>query len=174
MAGDWQEFALEKAELFSRRLRDLLSSGQGYVRAQFGMDLGLKPEMYPTWVMLTTAAVGLVLLLGLSGAAVCGWLLPGRKRRSPVTPSAREPGKARLTKTAKPEEQKRRIKRKITEKVHCLPHFVKLSLAIFFFLLLNRVISERQFITDVLPKSKIKVTNDNNKNVSSMLAKHQC
>lgn len=117
MAGDLQGFALEKAELLSSRLKDLLSSGQGYVRAQFGVDLGLKPDVYPTWVILSTAAVGLLLLLCLSWAAVCGGLLVGKKRGSPVSQGNGEPGKASLAKTAKPEEQKKRNKKKSLEKV---------------------------------------------------------
>lgn len=116
MAGDLQGFALEKAELLSSRLKELLSSGQGYVRAQFGVDLGLKPELYPTWVILSTAAVGLLLLLGLSRAAVFGWLLVGKKRGSPVTAGSGEPGKATFVKAAKPEEQKKRNKKKTLEK----------------------------------------------------------
>uniref|UniRef100_A0A7N8XA14 Metadherin a n=1 Tax=Mastacembelus armatus TaxID=205130 RepID=A0A7N8XA14_9TELE len=70
MAGDLRGFALEKAELLSSRLKEIVSAGQGYVRAQFGVDLGLKPELYPTWVILSTAAVALLLLLRLSWAAV--------------------------------------------------------------------------------------------------------
>uniref|UniRef100_A0A8C6M4C0 Metadherin a n=1 Tax=Nothobranchius furzeri TaxID=105023 RepID=A0A8C6M4C0_NOTFU len=84
MAGDLQSLALEKAELLSSRLKELLTSGQSYVRAQFGVDLGLKPELYPTWVILSTAAVGLLLLLSVSWAAICGGLLTGKKRRSPI------------------------------------------------------------------------------------------
>ncbi|XP_030268046.1 metadherin a isoform X3 [Sparus aurata] len=116
MAGDFQGFALENAELLSSRLKEVLSSGQGYVRAQFGVDLGLKPELYPTWVILSTAAVGLLLLLGLSWAAVCGGLLVGKKRGSPVTQGSCEPDKAILAKTAKPEEQKKKNKKKTIEK----------------------------------------------------------
>ncbi|XP_010728764.1 metadherin a isoform X2 [Larimichthys crocea] len=117
MAGDFQAFALKNAELLSSRLKEALSSGQGYVRAQFGVDLGLKPELYPTWVILSTAAVGLLLLLGLSWAAVCGGLLVGKKRGSPVTQQGRcEPDKAGVAKTTKPEEQKKRNKKKTLEK----------------------------------------------------------
>lgn len=117
MVGDFQGLALEKAELLSSRLKEVLSSGQGYFRAQFGVDLGLKPELYPTWIILSTAAVGLLLLLGLSWAAVCGGLLRGKKRGSPVTQGSCEPDKANLAKTAKPEEQKKRNKKKTLEKV---------------------------------------------------------
>lgn len=116
MAGDLRGFALEKAELLSTRLKELLSSGQGYVRAQFGVDLGLNPDVYPTWVVLSTAAVGLLLLLCLSWAAVCGGVFVGKKRGSPVTQGNGEPGKANFAKTAKPEEQRKRNKKKTTEK----------------------------------------------------------
>lgn len=116
MAGDFQGFALEKAELLSSRLKEALSSGQGYVRAQFGVDLGLKPELYPTWVILSTAAVGLLLLLALSWAAVCGGLFVGKKRGSLVTQGSCEPEKAISAKTAKVEEQKKRNKKKTIEK----------------------------------------------------------
>lgn len=117
MAGDLQGFALEKAELLSSRLKELISSGQGYVRAQFGLDLGLKPELYPTWVILSTVALGLLLLLSLSWAVVCGGLLVGKKRGCPVTQSSFEPAKANVAKTVKPEEPKKKNKKKTQEKV---------------------------------------------------------
>uniref|UniRef100_A0A667XB78 Metadherin a n=1 Tax=Myripristis murdjan TaxID=586833 RepID=A0A667XB78_9TELE len=108
--------ALEKAEILSSRVKELLSSGQGYIRAQFGVDLGLKPELYPTWVILSTAALGLLLLLALSWAAVCGGLVAGKKRGSSVTQASGEPVRAHFTKPAKPEEQKKRNKKKSAEK----------------------------------------------------------
>lgn len=112
MAGNLQGFALEKVELLSSRLKAVLSYGQGYIRAQFGVDLGLQPELYPTWIILSTTAVGLLLLVGLSWAAVCG-----KRRGSPVTQGSCEPDEANLSKTAKPEEQKKKNKKKTLEKV---------------------------------------------------------
>ncbi|XP_068584547.1 metadherin a isoform X2 [Cebidichthys violaceus] len=118
MVRDLRGFALEKAELLSSHLKELLSSGQGYVRDQFGVDLGLKPDVYPTWVILSTAAVGLLLLLlGLSWAAVCGSLFAGKKRGSPGTRGTSDPGKeANFAQIAKPEEQKKKNKKKPLEK----------------------------------------------------------
>ncbi|KAI4818103.1 hypothetical protein KUCAC02_011466 [Chaenocephalus aceratus] len=116
MAVDLRGFALEKAELISSRLKVLISWGQDNVRAQFGVDLGLKPEVYPTWVILSTAAVGLFLVLSLSWAAVCRGLFAGKKRGSPVPQGNGEPSKANLAKTAKPEEPKKRNKKKTIEK----------------------------------------------------------
>ncbi|KAF3833923.1 hypothetical protein F7725_025127 [Dissostichus mawsoni] len=117
MAVDLRGFALEKAELISSRLKVLIYWVQDNVRAQFGVDLGLKPEVYPTWVILSTAAVGLFLVLSLSWAAVCRGLFAGKKRGSPVPQGNGEPSKANLAKTAKPEEPKKRNKKKTIEKV---------------------------------------------------------
>ncbi|XP_037329854.2 metadherin a isoform X1 [Pungitius pungitius] len=108
MTRDLRGVALEKAELLSGHLKGLLSSGQRYVRDQLGVDLGLNPDAYPTWVILSTAAVGLLLLLRLSWAAVVG-----KKRGSPDPRSTGEPGKAQ---TAKPEEQRKKNKKKPLEK----------------------------------------------------------
>ncbi|XP_037548678.1 metadherin a [Nematolebias whitei] len=113
MAGDLKSLVLEKAELLSGRLKELVYSGQGFVQTQFGVDLGLKPELYPTWVILSTAAVGLLLLLAVSWAAVCG-----KKRGSPSNRvcGEGEPGKDDPIKSVKPEEHKKRSKKKTTEK----------------------------------------------------------
>ncbi|XP_068431502.1 metadherin a isoform X3 [Clinocottus analis] len=116
MARDLRVFALEKAELLSSRLKELLTSGQGYVRDQFGLDLGLKPDVYPTWVILSTAAVVLLLLLRLSWAAVCGGPSVGKQRGSPGSQGDGVPGKAASTSMAKPEEPKKKNKKKTVEK----------------------------------------------------------
>lgn len=113
MAGDLKGFALEKAEMLSGRLKELLFLGQDYVHTRFGLDLGLKPDQYPTWVMVSSAAAGLLLLLALSWAALCGAVTVGKKRGSPVTQVSSESAKAGpTTKTAKAEEQKKRNKKK--------------------------------------------------------------
>ncbi|KAM7373233.1 hypothetical protein PAMP_008103 [Pampus punctatissimus] len=112
MAEDLRGFVLEKAELLSSRLKDLLSSGEEYIQGQFGVDLGLKPELYPTWVVLLTTAA-----LGLLAAAVCGGLLVGKKRGCSVTQSgSSEPVKAHVAKFTKPEEQKKKNRKKTLEK----------------------------------------------------------
>ncbi|KAK5610607.1 hypothetical protein CRENBAI_002583 [Crenichthys baileyi] len=121
MAGDLWRFALETAEILATRLRELVSSGQGLVRAQFGVELGLKPELYPSWLVLSTAAVGLLLLLGASWVAVCGGagkgLLVRRKRASQVNQGGDEAGKASFNnKSVKAEEQKKRNKKKTGDK----------------------------------------------------------
>nr|XP_040044283.1 metadherin a isoform X1 [Gasterosteus aculeatus aculeatus] len=113
MTRDLRGAALEKAELLSGHLKELVSTGQQYVRDRFGVDLGLNPDVYPTWVILSTATVGLLLLLRLSWAAACGGRFAGKKRGSPDPRGAGEPGKAQ---TPKPEEQKKRNKKKPLDK----------------------------------------------------------
>ncbi|XP_061676716.1 metadherin a isoform X2 [Syngnathoides biaculeatus] len=111
--GDWGRFALEEAELLSGRLKDLLSSGQAYVRSHLGLDLGLEPELYPTWLTLTTAAACAVFLLAALWVAVCG----GRKRSPPAAAPGRVPvAKALVTKPVKPEVTKKRNAKKAAEK----------------------------------------------------------
>lgn len=121
-------FALEKAELLSSRLRELVSSGQGLVRTQFGVDLGLKPELYPSWLVLSAAAGSLLLLLLLvaSWAAVCGGggsgggggeRLVRKKRASLVNQDGDETGKASfINQSVKQEEPKKRNRKKAGEK----------------------------------------------------------
>ncbi|MEQ2208371.1 hypothetical protein XENOCAPTIV_026908 [Xenoophorus captivus] len=109
--------------MLATRLRELVSSGQGFVRAQFGVELDLKPELYPSWLVLSTAAVGLLLLLGASWAAVYGGAGGGRlvrrKLASQVNQSGDEAGKASFNnKGVKAEEQKKRNKKKTGDKVH--------------------------------------------------------
>ncbi|XP_062302138.1 metadherin a isoform X1 [Osmerus eperlanus] len=114
MATDWQALAMEQAELISSRLREILSSGQGYIRSQFGVELGLRPELYPSWAVLLTAVVGVLVVLVMSWAALCG---SGKKRITSATyGSGGGPVKAPVIKTVKSEEQKKKIKKKSVDK----------------------------------------------------------
>ncbi|CAB1320318.1 unnamed protein product, partial [Coregonus sp. 'balchen'] len=112
MATGWQALAIEQAELISSRLRELLSSGEGYIRSEFGVELGLTPELYPLWVILSAA----VLVLVLPWAAVCGGLFGGKKLGAPVTQDSGDSLKGQVNKIVKPEAQKKKTKKKCTEK----------------------------------------------------------
>nr|XP_029508670.1 protein LYRIC-like [Oncorhynchus nerka] len=114
MATDWQTSAIEQAELISSRLRELLSTGEGYIRSEFGVELGLTPELYPSWAILSAvAAVGLLVL---SWAAVCSGLFGGKKLGAPVTQDSGDSLKAQVNKIVKPEAQNKKSKKKSTEK----------------------------------------------------------
>ncbi|XP_067268512.1 metadherin a isoform X2 [Chanodichthys erythropterus] len=114
---DWRTLATQRAEYVSDRIRGLLSSGLDFLRAELGVDLGIKPEQYPPWLILSAALFGLVVLVVL---AACG----RRKRRAaPVTVSpstaAETPVKTALppkpVKT-EPSEPKKKNKKKASDK----------------------------------------------------------
>lgn len=115
---DWRTLATQRAEYVSDRIRGLLSSGLNFLRAELGVDLGIKPEQYPSWLILSAALFGLLVLVVL---AACG----RRKRRAaPVTvrPSTATeiPVKTALppkpVKT-EPSEPKKKNKKKASDKV---------------------------------------------------------
>lgn len=120
---DWRTLATQRAEYVSDRIRGLLSSGLDFLRAELGVDLGLKPEQYPSWLILSAALFGLIVLVLL---AACG----RRKRRalpvtvSPITTTttaaAETPVKTALppkpVKT-EPSEPKKKNKKKASDKV---------------------------------------------------------
>jgi len=118
MDQDWRTLATQRAEYVSDRIRGLLSSGLDFLRAELGVDLGIKPEQYPSWLILSTALIGLIVLVVLPA---CG----RRKRRAvPVTVSpstvAEIPVKTALSpKTVKtePSEPKKKNKKKASDKV---------------------------------------------------------
>lgn len=109
----------EQADLISTRLRQLMSSGLHFLHDQLGVDLGLKPELYPSWVILSTALIGLFLLLVFFAA--CGGAR--RKKQGPARSkstaavSASESAKAAPVKAPKPDEPKKKNKKKAAEKV---------------------------------------------------------
>lgn len=109
----------EQADLISTRLRQLMSSGLHFLHDQLGVDLGLKPELYPSWVILSTALIGLFLLLVFFAA--CGGAR--RKKQGPARSkstaavSASESAKAAPVKAPKPDEPKKKNKKKPAEKV---------------------------------------------------------
>ncbi|XP_036395126.1 protein LYRIC-like isoform X3 [Megalops cyprinoides] len=115
MAASWQDVATRQAELIASRLRELLSSGLGLLRSELGVDLGLEPQLYPSWVILLTALLGALLIVAL-WAAACGGIFGGKKRTISAAEERNESTKASLNKAAKTEEQKKKIKKKPTEK----------------------------------------------------------
>lgn len=66
----WQDAASQQVKLIANRLNELLSRGLDLLRTELGVDLGLKPEFIPPWVILLAACTGLVLMLAL-WASVC-------------------------------------------------------------------------------------------------------
>lgn len=122
-ARSWQDELAQQAEEGSARLRELLSVGLGFLRTELGLDLGLEPKRYPSWVILVgTGALGLLLLflLGYGWAAACAGAR--KKRRSPprkreeVTPPTPAPEDPTQLKNLRSEEQKKKNRKKLPEK----------------------------------------------------------
>ncbi|XP_063183316.1 protein LYRIC isoform X2 [Chroicocephalus ridibundus] len=130
-AGSWQEAAAQQAEEAAARVRDVLSGGLGLLRAELGLELGLDPQGLPTWLALVVpVSLGLG-LLGLLLAVACGGGLRKKPARSAAERKGDETASAGLTaggvqgKAAGPgpgqlhlkgDEQKKRNKKKLTEK----------------------------------------------------------
>ncbi|CAM2106875.1 protein LYRIC isoform X1 [Lepidochelys kempii] len=135
-ARSWQEALAQQAEEVSARVRDALSVGLGLLRTELGLELGLEPQGLPSWlVLLATAALGLLLLLGLLWAVVCA---TGSRRKQPRSLAGREeddeaaalgltgggvPNKAApAALLLKAEEQKKRNKKRLVEKGAARPN----------------------------------------------------
>ncbi|KAI4811945.1 hypothetical protein KUCAC02_014806 [Chaenocephalus aceratus] len=79
----WQNEASQQVKLLTTRLNELLSKGLGLLRSELGVDLGLKPELIPPWVILLAACSGLLLLVAL-WASTCRSLFKKRPDVSPL------------------------------------------------------------------------------------------
>ncbi|XP_051992677.1 metadherin a isoform X4 [Xyrauchen texanus] len=119
MDQDWKTLATQRAEYVSDRLRGLMSSGLDFLQVELGVDLGIKPKEFPSWVILS-AALSVVALLVLFAA--CG----RRKRRATtvtatVTSSTTTDSQVKaavLPKTVKtePSEPRKKNKKKAADK----------------------------------------------------------
>ncbi|XP_017548928.1 metadherin a isoform X2 [Pygocentrus nattereri] len=125
MAATWRAAALEQAELVSDRLRRLASSGLHFLHSEFGLDLGVNPELWPSWVIITATLIGL--LVAVWWVVACGGA--ARRKRGTGTKESSvnvnvtvaattvtDRGKAPLAKTVRTEEPKKKSKKKAGEK----------------------------------------------------------
>ncbi|XP_034384606.1 protein LYRIC-like isoform X2 [Cyclopterus lumpus] len=101
----WQDAASQQFKLLTTRLNGLLSNGLGLLRSELGVDLGLKPELIPPWVILLAACTGLVLMVAL-WASACRSLFKKRP-----TESALDDGIEVKRGVGKPEEPKKKKKK---------------------------------------------------------------
>lgn len=111
----WQNEASQQVKLLTTRLNELLSKGLGLLRSELGVDLGLKPELIPPWVILLAACSGLLLLVAL-WASTCRSLFKKRPDVSPLDDGFEL--KRDESKPVKSEEPKK--KKKKTEKARSI------------------------------------------------------
>ncbi|KAI3361482.1 hypothetical protein L3Q82_013630 [Scortum barcoo] len=104
----WQEAASRQVQLLTGRLNELLSKGLGLLRSELGVDLGLKPELIPPWVLLLAAGCGLLLMAAL-WASACRALLRKRPAVSPADDGAE--ARRAVGKPVKAEEPKKKKKK---------------------------------------------------------------
>lgn len=115
----WQDAASQQVKLLTNRVNELLAKGQLWLRSELGVDLGLKPELIPPWVILVAACFGLVLMIAL-WASACRALF----RKHPAAQTVEDSTEVkRGGKPAKPEEQKKKKKKaeKVSPKTHICP-----------------------------------------------------
>lgn len=105
----WQDAASRQVRLFANRLNELLHHGLELLRSEFGVDLGLEPELIPPWVILVAACTGLVLMVGL-WASVCRAILKKRPAIYPVDDGI-EVKRSAAKPVIKSEEQKKKKKK---------------------------------------------------------------
>lgn len=106
----WQDAASQQAELLTNRLNELLSKGLGLLRSELGVDLGLKPELTPPWVVLLAACSGLALTL-LLWASVCRAVFKKRGPAKPEDDGGVEIKQAvgKLVKSEEPKKKKKKV-----------------------------------------------------------------
>ncbi|XP_035020298.1 protein LYRIC isoform X2 [Hippoglossus stenolepis] len=104
----WQDAASRQVELLTHRLNELLSRGLELLRTELGVDLGLKPDLIPPWVILLAACTGLVLMVAL-WASVCRGLFKKRPAHSHVDDGIEVTRD--VSKPMKPEDPKKKKKK---------------------------------------------------------------
>ncbi|XP_041932786.1 metadherin a isoform X2 [Alosa sapidissima] len=114
MATDWQGLAVQQAELISSRVREVLSLGVKFLKTELGVEIDVKPELCPSWIILSTVFIGLFVVAVLTWVAACS---VGRKRRPIVSESnVSDVVEASVTKIIKTEEPKKKNKKKSIDK----------------------------------------------------------
>lgn len=108
MEEQWQDAASRQVELLASRLNELLSKGLEFMRSELGVDLGLKPELIPPWMILLAACTGLLLMVAL-WASVCRGLFKKRPVATAVDDGVEV--KRATAKPVKAEEPKKKKKK---------------------------------------------------------------
>lgn len=104
----WQDAAAEQVKLLTDHLNEMLSKALKLLHSEFGVDLGLKPEAIPPWVILSAACAGLLLMLALWASLCCSVF---KKRQSVSGADDVVEEKRGVAKPVKSEEPKKRKKK---------------------------------------------------------------
>nr|XP_020467333.1 protein LYRIC-like [Monopterus albus] len=108
----WQDVASQQVKLLTNRVNELLSKGLGLLRSELGVDLGLKPDLIPPWVILLAACIGLVLMVAL-WASLCRPRIKKRSAVSPVDDGIKlKRGASKPVKSEEPKKKKKKAEKK--------------------------------------------------------------
>ncbi|XP_041844146.1 protein LYRIC-like [Melanotaenia boesemani] len=104
----WQDAASQQVKLITNRLNELLTKGLVWLHSEFGLDLGLKPELIPPWMVLLAACTGLLFMVAL-WASLCRAVF----KKRPVSRSVGDgiEVKSAVSKPVKSEEPKKKKKK---------------------------------------------------------------
>lgn len=104
----WQDAAAEQVKLLTDHLNEMLSKALKLLHSELGVDLGLKPEAIPPWVILSAACAGLLLMLALWASLCCSVF----KKRQSVSGAddvvEEKPGVAKPVKSEEPKKRKKK------------------------------------------------------------------
>lgn len=104
----WQDAAAEQVKLLADHLTEMFSKTLKLLHSELGVDLGLKPEAIPPWVLVSAACAGLLLMLALWASLCCSLF---KKRQSVSGASDGVEEKRGVAKPVKAEEPKKRKKK---------------------------------------------------------------
>ncbi|XP_076593641.1 protein LYRIC-like isoform X5 [Chaetodon auriga] len=107
-----QDAASQQVKLVTDRLNELLFKGLGLLHSELGVDLGLKPEHIPPWVILLAACTGLLLMVCL-WASACWTVFKKRATVSPVDDGIEvKRGVSKPVKSEEPKKKKKKAEKK--------------------------------------------------------------
>ncbi|XP_043921867.1 protein LYRIC [Protopterus annectens] len=118
MATRWQDVAAQQAEVAADHLRDLMTAMLGLLHSRFGLDLGIEPKQYQSWVLLLTAVLGLLVIVAVWVAA-CAGIIARSKRAGSSRQAAVASTESKLpsSRGLRVDDLKKKHKKKPTDKI---------------------------------------------------------
>ncbi|KAM4580967.1 protein LYRIC-like isoform 2-T2 [Odontesthes bonariensis] len=108
----WQDAASQQVKLLTNRVNELLSKGLLWLHTEFCVDLGLKPELIPPWVILLAVCTGMLLVFVL-WASLCRAVFRKRPVSSPVDDGIEvKRGFSKPVKSEEPKKKKKKAEKK--------------------------------------------------------------
>lgn len=119
MATRWQDVAAQQAEVAADHLRDLMTATSGLLHNKFGLNLGIEPKQYQSWVLLLlTALLGLLVIVAVWVAACAGIFARSKKAGSNRQPSTTSTdNKLPSSRGQRVDDPKKKPKKKPTDKI---------------------------------------------------------